>query len=269
LYLLITWMTADLCASWRHRRLFLGAVVFVTLGSLTLAARTQASYWQNSQSLWTHAIASTTDNAIAHTNLAEALLKKGKIDEAVEHCEKALQIDPNQAFAHSALGLAFLQKGRVDEAVGHLQRAVEITPTSPDHSNLGVALIRVGRVKEALAHYDMALQIDPNDIDAQNNMAWVLATWPEAEIRDGGKAVKLAESADSLTRSSDIRISVTLAASYAEAGRFTDAVKTAQRALRLAIAQGNTARINSIRAQIELYEKGSLFRDGQSPRIPR
>jgi len=235
---------------------------------LTFTARTQASYWQNSQSLWTHAIACTTDNAIAHTNLAEAFFKKGKMDEAVEHCEKALQIDPNQAFAHSALGLAFLQKGRLDEAVGHLERAVEITQSSADHSNLGVALLQMGRVNEALAHYDKALQIDPNDIDAQNNMAWVLATWPEAEIRDGRKAVKLAESADSLTRSTDIRISVTLAASYAEAGRFADAVKTAQRALQLAIAQGNKARVNSIRAQIEFYQSGSLFRDRPSPRIP-
>ena len=97
---------------------------------MTFAARTQASYWQNSQSLWTHAIACTSDNAIAHTNLAQAFFKKGKMDEAIEHYQKALQIDPNQAVAHSALGLAFLKKGRLDEAVAHLQKALEITPDS-------------------------------------------------------------------------------------------------------------------------------------------
>lgn len=266
IYLMLTWMVVDLCAGWRHRRLFLGTLAVVVLTLSSFAARTEASYWQNSQSLWTHAIARTSDNAIAHTNLAEALFKKGKMDEAIEHCEKALKMDPNQAVAHSALGLAFLQKGRLDEAVTHLQRALEIAPSAASHCNLGVALIQMGRVKEALANYNKALEIDPADIDSQNNMAWVLATWPEAEIRDGRKAVSLAESADSLAGSGDIRISVTLAASYAEAGRFEDAVKTAQRALRLALAQGNTVRANSIRAQIELYQNGSLFRDRPSPR---
>ena len=127
----------------------------------------------------------------------------------------------------------------------------------------------MGRVNEALAHYSRALEINPHDIEAQNNMAWALATWPEARIRDGKKAVELAERADSFTQGQNIRVSVTLAAAYAEAGRFADAVKTAQRALQLAIAQGNTARANSIRAQIELYQSGSLFRDPPSPPAAR
>jgi tetratricopeptide (TPR) repeat protein len=268
-YLLLTWMAADLSAGWRHRRPFLATLGIVTLGALTFVARTQASYWQDSHSLWARAIACTSDNAIAHTNLAEAFFKKGKLNEAIEQSQKALQIDPSQAVARSALGLAFLQKGRLGEAVAHLQRAVEITPTSAGHSNLGVALMQMGRVNEALAHYNRALEIDPDNIEAQNNMAWVLATWPEAEFRDGTKAVSLAERADSLTGSSNIRISVTLAACYAEAGRFAEAVKTAQRALHLAMAQGNMARVNSIRGQIELYQAGSVFRDGPSVPKPR
>lgn len=265
LYLLLTWAAADLCAGWRQRRLFLSGLAVVVLGALTFAAHTQASYWQNSQSLWTRAITSTSDNSIAYTNLAEAFFKKGKMDEAIEHSQKALQIDPNQAVAHSALGLALLQKkGRLDEALAHLQKALEITPGAAAHSNLGVALMQMGRVDEALAHYSAAIEIDPNAVDAQSNMAWALATWPEARIRDGKKAVELAERVDSLTQGQNVRVSITLAAAYAEAGRFADAVKTAQRALQLALAQGNTARVNSIRAQIELYQSGSLFRDPPS-----
>jgi tetratricopeptide (TPR) repeat protein len=264
LYLLLTWMVADLCAGWRHRRLFLGVLSILIIGALTFAARTQASYWQNSKSLWTQAIASTSNNAIAHTNLAEAFFQEGRMEEAIDQAEKALQIDPNQAIAHSALGLAFLRKGRVDEAVSHLQRALEITPSSAAHSNLGVALMQKGRVDEALAHYSRAVDLNPQAIDAQSNMAWVLATWPDARVRDGKRAVELAERADFLTQSQNVRVNVTLAASYAEAGRFADAVKTAQRALALALAQGNTARVNSIRAQIELYQSGSLFRDPPS-----
>ncbi len=263
-YLLLTWAVADLCACWEHRRLFLSTLAVVVVAALAFTAHTQASYWQNSQSLWTRAIASTSDNAIAHTNLAEAFFNKGKMEEAIEQSQKALKIDPNQAVAHSALGLAFLQKKRLNEAVAHLQKAVELTPDSATHSNLGVALMQMGRVDEALAHYVQAMAINPHAVDAQSNMAWALATWPESRIRDGKKAVELAERADSLTQSQNIKVSITLAAAYAEAGRFADAVKTAQRALQLALAQGNTARVDSIRAQIELYQSGSLFRDPPS-----
>ena len=269
LYILVTWLAADLCAGWRHRRWFLGTLALVILGPLAFVARTQAAYWQNSQSLWTRAVACTSDNAIAHTNLAEAFFQKGRMDEAIEHSQKALQIDPNQGVAHSALGLALLQKRRLDEAVAHLEKALEITPNAAAHSNLGVALMQAGRIDDALAHYQKAVELNPQAIDAQSNMAWALATWPEARIRDGKKAVELAERADALTESQNVRVNITLAAAYAEAGRFADAVKTAQRALQLALAQGNTARINSIRAQIELYQSGSLFRDPPSPPSPR
>jgi tetratricopeptide (TPR) repeat protein len=265
LYVLLTWLAADLLAGWRHRRLLLRTLAIVILAPLALAARTQASYWQNSQSLWTRTIASTSDNAIAHTNLAEAFFQKGQMEEAIEHARKALQIDPNQSVAHSALGLAFLQKRRLDDAIIHLQKALEITPNAAAHSNLGVALTQRGRIDEALDHYQKALELNPHAIDAHTNMAWVLATWPEDRIRNGTKAVELAERADHLTGSQNVRINITLAAAYAEVGRFADAVKTAQRALQLALAQGNTAaRVDTIRAQIELYESGSLFRDPPS-----
>jgi tetratricopeptide (TPR) repeat protein len=262
LYLLVTWLAVDLCAGWRQRRLFLGSLALVILGATTVTARVQAAHWRDSILLWTGTIASTSENAIAYTNLAEAFFKKGKLDETIEQSRKALQIDPVQAVAHSAMGLAFLQRRQLDEAVVHLQRAVEIAPTSGNHTNLAVALMQMGRIDEALAHYTAALEIDPNAADAQTNMAWALATWPEDRVRNGKKAVELAERADALTGGQNIRVTITLAAAYAEADRFPDAVKTAERALQLAIAQGNRARIDSIRAQLELYQSGSLFRDG-------
>ena len=97
-------------------------------------------------------------------------------------------------------------------------------------------------------------------------MAWILATWPEALIRDGTKAVELAERADSFTRGAESRDQRDPGAAYAEAGRFADAVKAAQRALQLALAEGNEARAASIRAQIELYQAGRAFRDRRSLR---
>ncbi len=148
-----------------------------------------------------------------------------------------------------------------------MQSTAAITPNSAAHSNLGVALLQRGRVDDALIHYAKAVESDPSNVDPRNNMAWVLATWPEARNRNAQMAVEMAERANSLTASQSIRVSVTLAAAYAEAGRFADAVQTAQRALQLADSQGNMARVNSIRRQIELYEAGSPSRD-RSPPVP-
>jgi hydroxymethylpyrimidine/phosphomethylpyrimidine kinase len=105
------------------------------------------------------------------------------------------------------------------------------------------------------------LEIDPNDTQALNNMAWILATWPDALTRDAARAIALAERADSLTRGTSPMISATLAAAYAEAGRFPEALTTGRRALQLATAEGNAPRADSIRTQIETYQSGAAFRD--------
>lgn len=267
LYLLLTWAAADLCARWRHRRLFLGALCTIILAALTVSARNQASFWKDSETLWRQALSRTTDNVMAELNLGEALYKSGRTSEAIGHFERALQINSNQASVHSSLGVALLEIGQSRRALTHLQKAIEIYPKSSDaHYNLGNAFLQIGRASEALAHYQKALEITPDDTETLNNMAWILATWPEALTRDGTKAVELAERADSLTRGASPVISATLGAAYAEAGRFQDATKAAQRALQLALAEGNEARAASIREQLEFYQAGRAFRDRRSLR---
>jgi Flp pilus assembly protein TadD len=129
--------------------------------------------------------------------------------------------------------------------------------------------LQIGRANEAVTEYERALRIDSNDTQALNNIAWILATWPDPLTRDGTKAVMLAERADSLIRGESPVIGATLAAAYAEAGRFADAVKTGLRALQLANAEGNAARADSIRGQIELYQSGAAFRDHRYASNPR
>jgi tetratricopeptide (TPR) repeat protein len=178
--------------------------------------------------------------------------------------QNSLRIEPRQAAVHSILGVFFLDMGRTNESLDHLQTALDIEPQFGDaHFNLGNTYLQMGRAKEALTHFSKALEIDSNDTQALNNMAWILATWPDALTRDGAKAVLLAERADSLTRGASPMISATLAAAYAEAGRFLDAVKTGQRALQLSTAEGNASRADSIRAQIEIYQRGAAFRDAR------
>jgi tetratricopeptide (TPR) repeat protein len=175
LYLLLTWAAADLCAGWRHRRVVLGGGSTIILMALIFCARAQTVYWRNSESLWTHTLACTSDNFIGHNNLGTALLKTGNADEAMVHYQMALEIKPDFAEAHNNLGNFLFQKGSVDEAMVHYQMALEIKPDYAEaHYNLGYALLKMGNVDEAIAHFQKALQIKPDYAEAHNNLGYAL-----------------------------------------------------------------------------------------------
>jgi len=294
LYLLLTWAAADLCAGWRHRRAVLGGCATIILTALIFCARAQTSHWRNSESLWTHTLACTADNYVAHSNLGNALyqkgsvdgaitqyqtalqikpdyveahdnlgnvlLQKGRVDEAITHYQMALQIKPDNAKAHNNLGNALVKKGRVDEAITQYQTALRIKPDYAEaHNNLGNALVEKGKVDEAITQYQTALQIKPNYAEAHNNLAWELATASQASLRNGGKAVELAERANQLTGGENPLILHTLAAAYAEAGRFGDAMQSAQKAIELAQAAGQPDMAGQFTGELKLYEAGLPF----------
>jgi len=260
--LIVTWAVADLCARWRYHRILLAACSVIVIAALTFAAHLQAAAWKDSETLWTQALARTTDNLMAELNLGEAVYQLGKTADAIRHFERALQIDYNRAAVHSSLGVALLENGRAEESLAHLQTAIALDPHDADaHYNLGNAFLAMGRAREAVAQYQQALDINPDDTETMNNMAWILATSPDPIIRDGAKAVALAERAVSLTENKEQRVVATLAAAYAEMGRFPEAVTTGQRAVHLALKEGNQARADAIRSQVALYESGAAFRD--------
>ena len=93
-----------------------------------------------------------------------------------------------------------------------------------------------------------------------NDTAWLLATNPNASIRNGPEAVRIAERALRLSRGNEPAVVGTLAAAYAEAGRYADAVETARRAIALSERQGDRALADTIRARLRLYESGSPYR---------
>jgi tetratricopeptide (TPR) repeat protein len=390
IYVVVTWLVAE----WRMSRVALGCLMAGVLAVLMVCTWKQTKYWQNSEALWTHCLAGTTDNctahlnlggdllkegrvdeaishylqalqvnpgyaeahynlgnallkngrvdeaithfqealqikpnyAEAHNNLGNALLKNGRVDEAITHFQEALQIKSNYAEAHNNLGNALLKNGRVDEAITHFEQAVKITPdyavahndlgsalrqkgrvddaithfeqavqTKPDfaeaHYNLGNALLQMGRLDEsiaqyqqavqikpglaeahynlgnalsqkgnvsgAIAHFQQTLQIKPANPRALNNLAWLLAASPEASLRNGNRAVELARQANALPGGENPIFLHTLAAAFAEAGRFSEAVETAQRALRMAGAQSNTGLAGQLQFELKLYQAGS------------
>jgi tetratricopeptide (TPR) repeat protein len=187
---------------------------------------------------------------------------KGKDREALHHFENSLRINRHQPTVLSSLGVFYLESGRVGDSLSTLQEALEMDPRLEDaHYNLGNTYLAVGKANEALAQYQRALEIEPDDTQALNNMAWILATWPDSLVRNGVKAVALAERADLLSKRADPTISATLAAAYAEAGRFPDAIRAADRAVRLAVEKENRAQAESIRVQLNAYKAGNAFRD--------
>ncbi len=146
------------------------------LAVLVVSAWRQTSYWRDSEALWTHTLGCTSQNALAHYNLALALTGSRRIEEATAHFQTTLEIDPDNADAHNNLGFALLGRGRTDEAMAHFQQALTIRPDyAQAHYNLGLALAGRGRFDEAIAHYQEALEIEPNDADAHNNLGLALA----------------------------------------------------------------------------------------------
>jgi Flp pilus assembly protein TadD len=179
------------------------------------------------------------------------------VDEAITQFQTALQISPESTQAHVDLGMALEREGKVDEAITQYQMALQIKPADAAvHYNLGNALLQKGRAAEAVSHYQKALQIEPTKTEVQNNLAWVLATCVDGSVRDGAKAVELARQANELSGGADPFILDTLAAAFAEAGRFIEAKRTAQKAIELARAAGQQGLAEELSGELKRYEAG-------------
>ncbi len=228
LYLLATWNIADLSVAWCYRGQILGVAAAVVITALAGSAWIQNTYWRDTEAVWTHTLAVTSHNDFGHASVADLLLRRDRIDEAISHSEEALRIRPLNGNAHNTLGLALFRRGRVDEAV---------------------------------AHWKESLEIRSNDMNAEANLAWVLATSPDPSLRDGAKAVELAKNVLQRAGHANVIILRTLAAGYAETGRFSEAIETAQQALQLAIAQGNSALTEDLQLNIANYRQDLPLRD--------
>lgn len=193
--------------------------------------------------------------------LGDMFLQKGQMDGAIADYRKALDINPNFPAALNNLGFCFFQIGRLDDAVVQYQKAIQLQPNyAGAYSNLGDAFRLKGMASEAVGSYEKAIELEPRLIPAQTHLAWILASWPEASVRDGKKAVALAEQANQLASGQDPQILRALAAAYGETGRFPEAVLTAQKALALATAQPDAALTNELKTEMSGYESNTPCR---------
>ena len=234
LYVAIVWAVADLSVGWRHRRGFVATAAAAAIIALAWTATAQTAYWRDSETLWRRALVVTSDNDVAHTNLAQALLHNGQPQEAITHCKAAIEMRPDNA-----------------------------TP----FTNLGIALQETGDIPGAVNAWRESLRLRPGGWTAEGKLAWVLATAPDDSLRNGAEAVALAEQANAATNYGNATLVRTLAAAYAEAGRFDRAAATAETALNLARASGDSSFAAKLQVDITNFRSNLRLRDQTLSRV--
>jgi Tfp pilus assembly protein PilF len=225
--LLICWPGAEKVLG-RRQKTMLALCAGLVISILTGITWIQVGYWHGSGTLFEHALSMTSNNEVAHTNMGVYLQQQGKLREAVAHYSEALRIAPDFV---DALNL------------------------------LGSALMRVGRTEEALSCYRDSLHRNPDQPGALNDLAWYLATSETERVRNGAEAIRLATQACELTGYRDANFLGTLAAAFAEAGRFNEAAQTAQKAVGMALSSGEKELLRELREQSDLYKMRRPYRE--------
>jgi protein O-mannosyl-transferase len=240
------------------------------------------------------------ESAIAHNNLARILHTQGRLDEAIVHYTAALKLDPGLAQAHNNLGVLLLQEGRAAESIGHFREALRLRPGDPGsqvnlaqalvhqaqwaeaadlfaktvtaatadprvHCQFAVALAHLQRTREAMSQYASALLLQQDLPDALDGLSWILATDTNPGFRNGTEAVRMSERACELTGRKDPAKLRTLAAAYAEAGRFPEATATAQAAHDLAAQASRQGLADECILMREQFKAGRPWRQHVGP----
>src|SRR6266487_3209642 len=262
LYIAITWTVADLTALWRRQRTILTVAALLTIVVLSWSAWIQTWYWRDSETLFKHALAVTTNNDVAENNLGIEYLRQGNVDGAISLLQTAVDLRPDNSPGHENLAKALLQKGKVADALIHYRKLLELQPDNIEvHNIVGTVLIQQGHIREGVEEWQKVLVIQPDNGNAMSNLAWVFATSPDESLRDGAQAVQLAEEALRISGRRIPLIFRTLAAAYAEKGMFSQAIQTAQRGIELANGQGNSGLAADLQSNIALYQAGRPLRD--------
>jgi protein O-mannosyl-transferase len=206
------------------------------------------------------AIRHKPDYEQAYCNLAKALAQQSRFDEAHTNFLAALRCKPDYAEAHTKLGNVLLLQGRVEEAMSHLRQAVRMDPAYAEgHYHLAAALARQKKFAEAAASFHAALRASSAYADAANDLAWLLATCPEPNLRNVPEAVRLAQLACELTRYTDPMHLDTLGVAHSEAGQFKEAITWTEKAIALATAAGDAALAAQLRPRLTNYQAGRSY----------
>jgi Flp pilus assembly protein TadD len=295
LFIMFAWGAAALVARWPRSKNIVVAAVALALVTSMIFTRRQVGFWKNSVTLFERTVAVSPNNYLAHNHLATNLDERGRTDDAIAHYREALRLKPDFVWARNNLGIVLARMGKTDEAIIEYLTALQFDPDyEVVHFNLANALVALGKLDQAASHYTTALQTKPTFTEAHislgnilrvqgksddavghyrsalrltpdepstlNHLAWILATDNDAQRRNGAEAVQLAERACALTDEKQLLPLRTLAAAYAEAGRFEDAQRIAQKVIALAESLGQTELRRAVEEQLAFYATGRPYR---------
>ena len=219
--------------------------------------------------------------------------KKGEHELAIRNFSEAINICPNDAFAYGKRGMAHQELGQIDAAILDFGRAINLEPEmywvfnnrgnayhmrgeydravrdfddsirlKPDFAvafyNRGLVYAHMSEFDRATRDLDRALRLKPDYVRAYNDLAWLLATMPDDQLRNGREAVRLAREAIRLD--DDPANHATLAAAYAEAGDFDSAVAEQVRAIEMLQAKGQLDDLADYQSRLDLYQRGQPYR---------
>jgi tetratricopeptide (TPR) repeat protein/mono/diheme cytochrome c family protein len=203
-------------------------------------------------------------DAPSHYNLGNALLGLGRWAEASAQFEQALQLEAQYALAHHGLALSLANRGARDDAIRHFREAIRLKPTLEEaHYNLGVLLGARHEPVAAIASFRSALELRRDWPAAQAQLAWILATSPDAAVHDPKEAVSLAEHSVALTSHRDAWALDVLAASLASDGQFDRAVVAAESALNLLKEGSDAETLQAVGRRLEMYRNRIVYVDSQ------
>jgi tetratricopeptide (TPR) repeat protein len=297
---------------------------------LAAVSSVQLRYWQNTSTLFAHALEVTDRNYTAYAVMGMLLTEQGRPQEAMPFLEKALEYKPDQYESRLVYGNALMAQQKFTEAIAQYQHALRENPRMAEAYNgwagalaqigqydqslaklaealrlrpdfmdaqlnralilqragrsddaaaacrelmglsvtnemvfmkLGNGFLRERRFTDALGAFQFVLRLNPHSIEALNRVAWILSTNPDAAVRNGPQALRLATQANALTGGKNAPTLNTLAAAYAETGQFPAAIATAQQAMELASTSGPPELAAIIQQLLDLFKGGTPYRD--------
>jgi serine/threonine-protein kinase len=197
------------------------------------------------------------DHANAWFNRGEILYDLGRMEEAIADYTESIRLNPEDAGAHTSRAHSYLRSGQADAALADYNKAIELAPTNADMmANRGDALQGLGKWLDAAADFNAAIKLDPESPRVLQSAAWLMATCPDPEVRNAQLAVQAAEKAAQRSGKSDPRVLDTLAAAYANANRFPEAVAQ----VTAAIQQAPADQAARMKKRLELYQQKKPYR---------
>ena len=211
--------------------------------------------------LWNEALRVDPSLPGVRKNLEKLLAEKQRREKIISQYMEMLSQNPNDPNAHNALANEFYRQGKIEDAITHWLEVAKQRPDRAEVQNsLGTAFYRQGKNEEAVQHWSEAIRLKPDWPKPYNNLAWLLATTEDENLRNPAEAVRLAERACELTNYAKPEMLDTLAVACAASGDFEEAVKNAEKGIELARKAEHESLAEDIQSRLELYRKNKPYK---------